>query len=109
MEDKITVLALDASTAAAALSLADPRLTRTLREAASAFDLLVLDLGPTAAGDDSLFPENEPPPADAAIVVRDLRYSTPTESHAIGERLSLSGIEAVGIAENFVPQEKLVA
>ena len=73
------------------------------------FDLLVLDLGPTSAGDGSLFPENETPPADAAIVVRDLRYCTPSESQAIGERLSLSGIEAVGIAENFVPQEKLVA
>jgi hypothetical protein len=91
------------------LSLADPRLTKTLREATSAFDLLVLDLGPTAAGDEPLFPENEPPPADAAIVVRDLRYCTPSESQAIGERLNLSGIEAVGIAENFVPQEKSVA
>ena len=108
-EDNITVLPLDASTAAAALSLSDPRLTKALRDAARAFDLLVLDLGPTAAGDESLFPDNEPPPADAAIVVRDLRYSTPSESQAIGERLSLSGIEAVGIAENFVPQEKLVA
>ena len=109
LEDNLTVLPLDVSTAAAPLSLADPRLTKTLRDMASAFDLLVIDLGPTAAGDESLFPENEPPPADAAIVVRDLRYCTPTESQAIGERLSLSGIEAVGIAENFVPQEKLVA
>ncbi len=109
LDDNLTVLPLDVSTAAAPLSLADPRLTKTLREAASAFDLLVLDLGPTAAGDGSLFPENEAPPADAAIVVRDLRYCTPSESQAIGERLSLSGIEAVGIAENFVPQEKLVA
>ncbi|MBC7855004.1 MAG: AAA family ATPase [Pirellulaceae bacterium] len=109
LEDNLTVLPLDVSTAAAPLSLADPRLTRTLRDAARSFDLLVLDLGPTSAGSDSLFPEDEPPPADAAIVVRDLRYSTSAESQAIGERLSLSGIEAVGIAENFVPHEKLVA
>jgi Mrp family chromosome partitioning ATPase len=109
MEENLTVLPLDVSTAAAPLSLADPRLTKTLREAAAVFDLLVMDLGPTVAGDDSLFPENEPPPADAAIVVRDLRYCTSAESQTIGERLSLSGIEAVGIAENFVPQEKLVA
>ncbi|MGI8982493.1 MAG: AAA family ATPase [Pirellulaceae bacterium] len=109
IEDNLTVLPLDVSTAAAPLSLADPRLTRTLRDAARSFDLLVLDLGPTSAGSDSLFPEDEPPPADAAIVVRDLRYSTSAESQAIGERLSLSGIEAVGIAENFVPHEKLVA
>lgn len=109
IEDNLTVLPLDVSTAATPLSLADPRLTRTLRDAARSFDLLVLDLGPTAAGSESLFPEDEPPPADAAIVVRDLRYSTSAESQAIGERLSLSGIEAVGIAENFVPHEKLVA
>lgn len=109
IEDNLTVLPLDASTAAAPLSLADPRLTKMLREVASSFDLLVLDLGPTAAGDEPLFPENEAPPADAAIVVRDLRYSTPAESQAIGERLSISGIEAVGIAENFVPSEKFVA
>ena len=109
LEDNLTVLPLDVSTAATPLSLADPRLTKTLREAANSFDLLVLDLGPTSAGSDSLFPADEPPPADAAIVVRDLRYSTSAESQSIGERLSLSGIEAVGIAENFVPQEKLVA
>ncbi|MCE9529251.1 MAG: AAA family ATPase, partial [Planctomycetales bacterium] len=109
IEENLTVLPLDASTAAAALSLADPRLTKTLREMTSAFDLLILDLGPTVPGSDSLFPENEAPPADAAIVVRDLRYCTPAESQAIGERISISGIEAVGIAENFVPSEKLVA
>jgi Mrp family chromosome partitioning ATPase len=109
LEDNLSVLPLDVSTAAAPLSLADPRLTRTLREAAGSFDLLVLDMGPIAAGDDSIFPASESPPADAAIVVRDLRYSTPAESQAIGERLSLSGIDAVGIAENFVPPEKLVA
>ncbi|MFN0017116.1 MAG: AAA family ATPase [Pirellulaceae bacterium] len=109
IEENLTVLPLDVSSAAAALSLADPRLTKTLRDVASAFDLLVLDLGPTAAGVDSLFPENEHPPADAAIVVRDLRYCTLAESQAIGERLGISGIEAVGIAENFVPSEKFVA
>jgi len=109
IEENLTVLPLDASTAAASLSLADPRLTKTLRDMTSAFDLLILDLGPTAAGNDSLFPDNEPPPADAAIVVRDLRYYTHAESQSIGERLSISGIEAVGIAENFVPSEKLVA
>lgn len=109
LEDNLTVLPLDASTAATSLSLAEPQLTKTLRELACAFDLLVLDLGPTAAGNDSLFPENEPAPVDAAIVVRDLRYSTSAESQTIGERLSLSGIEAVGIAENFVPSDKLVA
>jgi Mrp family chromosome partitioning ATPase len=109
IEDNLTFLPLDVSTAVAPLSLTDPRLTKTLRDVASAFDLLIIDLGPTAAGDESLFPVNEQPPADAAIVVRDLRYCTPAESQAIGERLSLSGIEAVGIAENFVPHEKLVA
>jgi Mrp family chromosome partitioning ATPase len=109
IEDNLTFLPLDVSTAAAPLSLTDPRLTKTLRDLASAFDVLIIDLGPTAAGDDSLFPANEQPPADAAIVVRDLRYCTLAESQAIGERLCLSGIEAVGIAENFVPHEKLVA
>ena len=109
LEDNFVVLPLDVSTVAIPLSLADARLTATLREARGAFDLLVLDMGPISAGEGPLFPAGEAPPADAVIVVRDLRYCTPAESQAIGERLSASGIEAVGIAENFVPQEKMAA
>lgn len=107
VEENLTVFPLDVSTAVIPLSLAQPQLTRTLREAGGTFDLLVVDMGPLSAGSEPLFPSEEVPPADAAIVVRDLRYCTPAESQAIGERLQESGIEAVGIAENFVPQEKM--
>jgi hypothetical protein len=36
------------------------------------------------------------------VVVRDLRYASQAETRAIGERLHAAGIEAVGVAENFV-------
>ena len=46
-------------------------------------------------------------PANAAVVVRDTRFASVGESRAVGDRLYDSGIEAVGIAENFVTQPEL--
>jgi Mrp family chromosome partitioning ATPase len=105
LADNITVLPLEASAARAELSLADPRVTATLRAAAATFELVILDLGPLTGSELSLFPEEEACPLDAAIIVRDLRYASAAESEAIGERLYAAGIEAVGIAENFVAPE----
>jgi Mrp family chromosome partitioning ATPase len=104
LEDKITVLPLDASAAASSLSLADPRVTATLRALNATFDLVILDLGPLTPGNEPLFPAGEACPVDAAVVVRDLRYASLSEAQAIGSRLHAAGLEAVGIAENFVSQ-----
>lgn len=109
LADNITVLPLEASAARTSLSLADPRVTATLRAAAATFELVIVDLGPLATGDEPLFPEEEACPIDAAIVVRDLRYASAAESEDIGQRLMAAGVEAVGIAENFVIEEEIPA
>ena len=107
--DNVTVLPLEASAARTGLALADPRVTATLRAAAATFELVIVDLGPLAASDEPLFPADESCPLDAAIVVRDLRYASAAESENIGQQLMAAGIEAVGIAENFVALEEIPA
>jgi Mrp family chromosome partitioning ATPase len=107
--DQITLLPLESSAATRALSLADPRVTATIRAAAATFELLILDLGPLGAGAEVAFPPGEGCPLDAAIVVRDLRFATAAESEAIGHTLQDAGVEAVGIAENFVIEEEIPA
>jgi Mrp family chromosome partitioning ATPase len=103
--DNVTVLPLETSAARGRLSLADPRVTATIRAAAATFDLVILDQGPLA-GDELSFPPGEACPLDAAIVVRDLRFATAAESETVGQALYDAGIEAVGIAENFVVEEE---
>jgi Mrp family chromosome partitioning ATPase len=109
LADNITVLPLESAAAARKVSLADPRVTATIRAAAATFDLLILDLGPLAAGAAPAFPPGEKCPLDAAIVVRDLRFATATESEAVGHALQDAGVEAVGIAENFVIEDEIPA
>jgi Mrp family chromosome partitioning ATPase len=106
LADNLTVLPLESSAATRSLSLADPRVTATIRAAAATFELLILDLGPQAAGEPIAFPTGEACPLDAAIVIRDLRFATPDDSEAIGQMLQAAGVEAVGIAENFVTDEQ---
>ena len=43
-----------------------------------------------------------------AIVLRDVRFAITAESEAIGQSLQEAGVEAVGIAENFVCEDELV-
>lgn len=106
LADKITVLPLEPSSVAWPLALADKRVANLIRSVAQSHDLVIVDLGPTSGGSEPLFAVDETPPLDAVIVLRDLRYATPSETQAVGQRLHDSGIEAVGIAENFVPAEK---
>ncbi|HUE74600.1 MAG TPA: P-loop NTPase [Pirellulaceae bacterium] len=106
LADKITVLPLEPSSVAWPLALADKRVASLIRSVAQSHDLVIVDLGPTSGGSEPLFAVDETPPLDAVIVLRDLRYATPSETQAVGQRLHDSGIEAVGIAENFVPAEK---
>ncbi|MFO0883484.1 MAG: hypothetical protein U0894_04740 [Pirellulales bacterium] len=103
--DRVTVLPLEASAASAPLSLANPNVTSIIRTAADTFDLVIIDLGPTAAGEEPLFPAGEPSPFDAVIVLRDLRYATVAESQTVARRLQANGVEAVGIAENYSTSE----
>jgi Mrp family chromosome partitioning ATPase len=105
--DRLTVLPLEVSTSTAKLSLADPRVTATLRATAATFDLVIVDMGPLGGTAEPLFPPGESCPLDAAVVVRDVRYSLVNDSRAAGDRLYDAGIEAVGIAENFVTQPEL--
>lgn len=107
LADRLTVLPLEVSTSTAKLSLADPRVTATLRATAATFELVIVDLGPLGNSSEPLFPPGENCPLDAAVVVRDVRYSLVGESRATGDRLYDAGIEAVGIAENFVTQPEL--
>jgi Mrp family chromosome partitioning ATPase len=109
LADNVTVLPLEASAARTGLALTDPRVTATLRAAAATFELVIVDLGPLAASDELLFPADEACPLDAAIIVRDLRYASAAESENIGQRLMAAGVEAVGIAENFVVLEEIPA
>jgi Mrp family chromosome partitioning ATPase len=106
LSDNITVLPLESSAVTRSLSLADPRVTATIRAAKSGFELLILDLGPVAAGQPIEFPPGEACPLDAAIVVRDLRFATTAEGESIGQMLVEAGVEAVGIAENFALEEE---
>jgi Mrp family chromosome partitioning ATPase len=109
LADNITLLPLESASTSRMLSLADPRVTATIRAAAATFELLILDLGPLGVGEEIAFPPGETCPLDAAIVVRDLRFATAAESEAAGNALLDAGIEAVGIAENFVVVEELPA
>jgi Mrp family chromosome partitioning ATPase len=104
--DNVTLLPLESSAPTRALSLADGRVTATIRAAAATFELLIIDLGPLSTGTALEFPPGEGCPFDAAIVVRDLRFATAAESEAIGHTLHDAGIEAVGIAENFVVDDE---
>lgn len=108
LEDNVTVLPLELTAIRRSLSLADARVTATLRAAASTFDLVIVDLGPLTPGEQLTFPPGESCPLDAVIVVRDLRFATATESQDVGERIYEAGVEAVGIAENFVEDSSAV-
>lgn len=107
LHDGITVMPLESAPVTRRLSLADPRVTATIRAAAATFELLILDLGPSGPGQQVMFPPGETCPLDAAIVVRDLRFTAEDEAEAVGEMLHAAGIEAVGVAENFVVDEEI--
>jgi Mrp family chromosome partitioning ATPase len=103
--DGMTALPLESTLESRSLSLADPRVTATIRAAAATFDLLILDMGPIGSSAELAFPVGEKCPLDAAIVIRDLRFATALEAETIGHHFQDAGVEAVGIAENFVNEE----
>lgn len=79
----------------------DRRLVALVEEISSHYPLVILDTGPLGAEDCHPFADTDNCPVDAAIVVRDLRHTTEKKAAATAEQLQQSGVQAVGIAENF--------
>jgi Mrp family chromosome partitioning ATPase len=86
-------------------SLNDPRATRVLREIAKAYSLVILDLGPVPGRETRMFEDGDACPIDAAILVRDVRWTSAVEAQRVAGQLTEAGVESVGIAENFGPKQ----
>jgi Mrp family chromosome partitioning ATPase len=100
VDDRLTVFPIQAAEKHS-LTLSDPRAGKLLREIASNFDLVLVDMGPITGGTGPLLPPTAPAPIDAAVVVRDARSVTESSARIVGLKLHAAGIEAVGLAENF--------
>jgi Mrp family chromosome partitioning ATPase len=99
LADKLTFYPLEP---AADLSLTDARVSKAWQQIAQRHTLVILDLGPAGSGDTPIFATTEPPPVDAVVIVRDIRRTSLDQVHALAQRLHKQGIDAVGMAENFV-------
>lgn len=84
-------------------ALSDPRVARLVAEINAAFDLVIIDAGVAGDGEETWFADSTPRAVNAALVVRDLRRTSETETLVTASRLKLFGVDAVGIAENFTP------
>lgn len=100
VEDRLTLFPLAGSEDIQVQS-GDKRLLALVKEISSHYPLVIVDTGPLAAEESHPFADTNKCPVDAAIVVRDLRYTTEKKAAATAEQLQQSGIQAVGIAENF--------
>jgi Mrp family chromosome partitioning ATPase len=99
LEDKFTLFPW--TTAGAIKSLNDPKVTRVLKQIAATHELVILDLGPTPGRETRLFEDGENCPIDAAVLVRDVRWTSAVEASRVASHLVSAGVESVGIAENF--------
>ncbi len=100
VEDRLTLFPL-AGSEDIQIESGDKRLLALVQEISSHYPLVIVDTGPLAAEECHSFADTNRCPVDAAIVVRDLRYTTEKKAAATAEQLQQSGIQAVGIAENF--------
>ena len=100
VEDDLTLIPLSGSEHVD-IAAGDRRLISLLRKISAHFPLVIIDAGPVSLQDTHLFDGDEVCPVDTAIVVRDLRNTTEKEAMATAEGLQRSGIQAVGVAENF--------
>jgi Mrp family chromosome partitioning ATPase len=75
--------------------------SRVFREIASAFDLLIVDLGRLTPDSGELLGRGADCMANAGIVVRDVRKTSEESTLVAAARLKMLGLEAVGVAENF--------
>jgi Mrp family chromosome partitioning ATPase len=95
------------TTAGAIKSLNDPQVTRVWKQIAAAFELVILDLGPAPGRETRLFEDGENCPIDAAILVRDVRWTSALEAQRVAAQLVSAGVQSVGIAENFGPRNSV--
>jgi Mrp family chromosome partitioning ATPase len=79
-----------------------------VQEISAHYPLVVVDVGPLGAEARHPFASDGVCPVNAAIVVRDLRFTTEKKAIATAQHLERSGIPAVGIAENFVQTRPMV-
>ncbi len=100
VEDQLTLFPLKAGENPQT-EAGDGRLIQILRRISVHYPLVIVDTGPLASEDRHPFAAGDDCPVDAAIVLRDLRYTTEKKAIATAQRLQRSGIAAVGIAENF--------
>lgn len=104
LEDRITLFPLSADHRVPSLS--DPLVSDVFRYLSDRFDLVIIDSGAIPSGDALVFEAGEACPVQAGMVVRDVRRSTEVETLVTASRLKSLGIEAIGIAENFGPQQQ---
>lgn len=104
LEDKFALFPWTDSTSLKSLN--DPRATRVLRDIAKAYSLVILDLAPVPGRETRLFEDGDACPIDAAILVRDVRWTSAIEAQRVAAQLTAAGVESVGIAENFGPRAK---
>jgi Mrp family chromosome partitioning ATPase len=100
------VCLLPAALGAQPIRLNDPRVSQLLRDITAATDLVIVDLGPVGEQDEGCFEAGENCPADAAIVVRDMRRTSERQTLRAALHLKTLGVDAVGIAENYTPRAK---
>jgi Mrp family chromosome partitioning ATPase len=100
VEDRLTLFPLTESDPAG-IESGDERLVGLLRDIGSHYPLVIVDVGPLGAEDQHPFAAASECPVNAAIVVRDLRFTSERKALATAEQLQQSGIPAVGVAENF--------
>jgi Mrp family chromosome partitioning ATPase len=102
VERPITLLPLSLSptedAAPAATSAAE-----VIRRITTGLDLLIIDAG--CAVDAASFQDGSHSALDAAIVVRDVRTTSKSETMGVATRLKQLGVSAVGIAENYAACE----
>jgi Mrp family chromosome partitioning ATPase len=81
------------------------QLVKLLESVSKHYPLVIVDAGPLDSEGGRLFAEQTVCPIDTAIVVRDLRNTAFESALGAARRLQQSGIQAVGIAENFLMAE----
>ena len=100
VNDGVSLVSLE-SGGGAEIGLRDPQVAEFIQSLRQHYELVLLDCGPLV--DESKFLEGgDDCPLNAAIVVRDLRTTSVEDCQKTVARLLLHGVEAVGIAENFM-------
>ncbi|HAY78285.1 MAG TPA: hypothetical protein DCY79_00600 [Planctomycetaceae bacterium] len=72
-----------------------------IQEVKQYFDMIILDAGVQTSNAHQLLAVNTAEAIDAVTVVRDMRRTTDAEIEGVVRRVHATGIEAVGIVENF--------